>query len=164
VPVTPAAVPPAPRRPQPAILRRFSLSLPQLAAAAAVIAVVSGGVAWWAGRTFAPARPAAGLAVSPATGDATAADFDVRRYDAAVADLQRVLEQNRSRLDPETVKAVEANLAVIDAAIAQAKSALMTDPSNPYLSGHLAEQMRRKIRVLQRTADVVTADYSGGAS
>ena len=39
----------------------------------------------------------------------------------------------------------------------------VADPANPYLSGHLAEQMRRKIRVLQRTADAVTAEYGGSS-
>jgi hypothetical protein len=171
----PAVVAPQPLR-QPmtrarAIARRFSFSLPQLAAAALFVALLSGGTAWWAMRALMPAP--AGKPVSPATAapggtaaggvDASTADFEIRRYDEAVADLQHVLQENRGRLDPETVKTVETNLAAIDVAIAQARRALIADPANPYLTGHLADQMKRKIRVLQRTADAVTADY-GGAS
>ena len=149
------------------IVPRFSFSLPQLAAAALFVALLSGGAVWWTVRTalHSPAGAPGTLAVSPpAAGDASTADFEIQHYDQAVADLQRVLNDNHDRLDPETVKTVEANLAIIDAAIAQARKALIADPANPYLSGHLADQMKRKIRVLQRTADAVSADYSGGAS
>jgi len=156
-----------------AMARRFSFSLPQLAAAALIVALLSGGSVWWAVRALSPtaarvvspdAGSGSGSAGSAAGVDASTAEFDVHTYDQAVADLQLVLAHNRNRLDPETVRTVEANLAVIDTAILQARRALMADPSNPYLSGHLAEQMKRKIRVLQRTADAVTADYSGGSS
>ena len=150
--------------------RRFSFSFPQLAAAAMFVALLSGGTVWWmAGPAVPP--PATGskrASVTPnpsaVEGDASTADFEIHQYDQAVADLQRVLNENRARLDPETVKAVESNLAVIDAAILQARKALIADPANPYLTGHLADQMKRKIRVLQRTADAVTADFSGAAS
>jgi len=39
----------------------------------------------------------------------------------------------------------------------QARRALLADPGNPYLHGHLADQMRRKIWLLQRATEVVTA-------
>jgi hypothetical protein len=70
-------------------------------------------------------------------------------YDQAVADLQRALDSGRSRLDPNTVKIVEKNLQVIDAAIAQAQRALETDPSNTYLNSHLADARRRKLALLK---------------
>ena len=60
----------------------------------------------------------------------------------------RVLQQNRARLDPQTVRMVEANLEVIDAAIIQARRALAADPSNAYLNGHLAEQMTTLVHEL----------------
>ena len=158
-----------------AMALRFSFSFPQLAAAAMFVALLSGGTVWWMGRSLLQgASSSAGTvpgssASSGASGtsdasDASTADFEIRQYDRAVADLQRVLDENRSRLDPETVKAVESNLAVIDSAILQARKALMADPANPYLTGHLADQMKRKIRLLQRTSDAVTADFSGSNS
>ena len=160
-----------------AMARRFSFSFPQLAAAAMFVALLSGGTVWWMGRSMSRgSSPAAGMAArsgvadsgaasaGSGTSDASTADFEIRQYDQAVADLQRVLDENRARLDPETVKVVESNLAVIDSAILQARKALMADPANPYLTGHLADQMKRKIRLLQRTSDAVTADFSGSNS
>jgi len=172
---------------------RWSFTLPQLAAAALVIALISGGSVWWALRSGAPARTAAstpvaqstpvtsypapasgatGLSTSGATSasspvrpggtpDATTAEFKMRRYDQAVTELQQALAQNRNRLDPQTVKTVEDNLMVIDAAIDRARRALAADPSNAYLSGHLAEQMQLKILVLQRAADAVAVNEAG---
>lgn len=170
----PAVVPapiPLPAARARAEARRFSFSFPQLAAAAMFVALLSGGTVWWMGRSLVQgAPPAAGTAASGAaanvagSSDASTADFEIRQYDQAVADLQRVLDENRARLDPETVKVVESNLAVIDSAILQARKALVADPANPYLTGHLADQMKRKIRLLQRTSDAVTADFSGGNS
>lgn len=85
------------------------------------------------------------------------ASFDGTRYDAAVAELQQVLHDHRADLDTSTVRILEQNLAIIDRALDEARSALENDPSNPYLNGHLAEQMLRKVRLLQKAADVVTA-------
>ncbi len=150
-------------RQAPMRLPRFSFSLPQLAAAALAVSLLSGGAVWWTLRAPHSARGGAEEPAAAGDADASTADFEIRRYDQAVAELQQTLKANRSRLDPETVRTVEANLAVIDSAIEQARRALRADPANPYLSGHLAEQMKRKIRVLQRTADAVTAEY-GGAS
>ena len=80
-----------------------------------------------------------------------------QRYDAAVVDLQRVLEEDRGRLDTATVRVLEQNLALIDRAIAQARSAVAADSANVYLNSHLAETMRRKIDLLRQAASLVSA-------
>jgi hypothetical protein len=146
--------------------RVFALTIPQLAAAASVLVLLSGTGAWLlsqrAGRTTvsAPTAGAPSIATTPTpTGGAAFATFDAKQYDAAGADLQRALEQNRNRLEPGTIRTVERNLAIIDQAIEQARKALEADPSNPYLNGHIAEQMRRKIRVLRQATDAVTAAW-----
>lgn len=79
-----------------------------------------------------------------------AADFGIGRYDAAIAELEDVLDGRRSKLNPETVRIVEANLAVVDKAIADARSALAADPASRYLNTHLANTMRRKVDLLRR--------------
>jgi anti-sigma factor RsiW len=79
-----------------------------------------------------------------------AADFGIGRYDAAIAELEEVLDTRRSKLNPETVRIVEANLAVVDKAIADARSALAADPASRYLNTHLANTMRRKVDLLRR--------------
>jgi anti-sigma factor RsiW len=154
--------------------RRVSFTLPQLAAAAAIVAAVSGGLVW----KMRPATGAAGApmsaraddgAVQPSTDSdadaaqpfrAAASDAAGNRvvpvgmadaqYDAAVADLERALNLGRGRLDASTIAIVEHNLQIIDQAIDQAREALTADPANTYLSGHLVEARRRKLELLRR--------------
>jgi hypothetical protein len=78
-------------------------------------------------------------------------------YDRAVADLERVLAENRSRLDTATVRVLEESVRTIDRALARARTALAQDPSNSYLNAHLAETMRRKLDLLRRAAALATA-------
>jgi len=140
---------------------RYTLSVPQLATAALALVVATAGIAFlsarWAARRGAPPIVAE-RADTTATPDGTAlASFDEARYAAAVAELENTLKTHRDQLDPATVRALEDNLALIDEAVVDAKRALIADPSNPYLSGHLANQMHRKVRVLQRAAMIVAA-------
>jgi hypothetical protein len=79
------------------------------------------------------------------------------RYDAAVADLERVLAAGRSTLDTSTVRVLEQNLALIDQAIRDAERALAADPGNAYLNAHLARTMRQKIDLLRQAARLTAA-------
>jgi hypothetical protein len=145
--------------------RRWAFTLPQLAAAALVIAVASGGGVWLAARHQASAPavaagpPLAGPAPvgGPATTPALPAALGEARYDAAVADLERVLQAGRGTLDTSTVRIIEQNLALIDRAIADARRALAADPGNAYLNAHLAQTMRRKIDLLRQAATIVVS-------
>jgi anti-sigma factor RsiW len=144
--------------------RRITFTLPQLAAAAALVAAVSAGVVWQLVERSAPqpreqvASTAPAQAPDPSTDAADIIDRVVpvgmadAQYDAAVADLEGALKQGRGRLDAATIAIVEHNLQIIDQAIAQAREALVTDPANTYLSGHLVEARRRKLDLLRRAA------------
>ncbi len=146
---------PAPLTPTPKA-RRWSFSLPELAAACLAVALVSGGGVWFlAGRG--PAPQVQPVALSPVPTLAQPAAAAEQKYDAAVADLERVLEQGRGTLDTITVRVIERNLALIDRAIADARRALAADPSNTYLNAHLARTMRRKIDLLRQAATIVAA-------
>jgi anti-sigma factor RsiW len=136
--------------------RRFVLSVPQLAAAAVALMAVSAGTVWFASShvrggaaTAAPVAAVPGVTAVPPVALAT--------YDAAVRDLQRVLDQGRSRLDTATVRILEHNLQVIDTAIAQCHRALAADPASPYLNAHLAETMKQKLELLRQAARLATA-------
>lgn len=155
-----AAARPATVRP---IRHRRVFSLPQLAAAAVAAAVASGGLAgWWAmehtsaAMTPTPVATQSAPAPSPTDlpggGARPAALAAEPKYDAAVADLERVLAQGRGTLDPKTVMIVEQNLGRIDKAIADARRALAADPNNAYLNAHLARAMRWKIDLLRQAA------------
>jgi hypothetical protein len=134
------------RRPQ----RRFTFSVPQLAAAGIALAALSSAAGW----VLHPGSPPTPIATQPAIPVHTAA---AGSYDAAVADLERVLAEGRGRLDSATVRVLEQNLATIDRAISQAQRAVAADSANLYLNSHLAATMRRKLELLRQAAALVAA-------
>jgi hypothetical protein len=108
---------------------------------------VSAGVSWLALRPAAPAveGPPIRAVAEPADAlrpDVERASFADEPFDRAVADLERILDAERERLDPGTVRVIERNLMAIDAAIAEARDALDRDPANTYLNSHLADARR----------------------
>ena len=136
--------------------RRFSFSMPQLAAAGIALAALSGAAGW----VLSPGVPAGAPTV--ATPGSQPLVTQVRApttgsYDAAVADLEQVLAAGRGQLDTATVRVLEQNLATIDRAIAQAQRAVATDSANLYLNTHLAATMRRKLELLRQAAALVAA-------
>ena len=153
--------------------KRFAFTVPQLAAAAALLIAVSGGIAWQAAARIGASDAAASVAPSrarstddaPSGGGGTgAADFARvehvsmadAQYDAAVADLEKALKAGRGQLDASTIAVVEHNLQIIDQAINQAREALAGDPANSYLSSHLVEARRRKLDLLRRATALAT--------
>jgi hypothetical protein len=140
-----------------------SFTLPQLAMAATLLIAVSAGVSWLAlaprPAAVAPAEPAIRAVVEPAGAvqpDIQRASFADAQYDAAVADLERILREESQQLDPQTVMVIERNLRAIDAAIQEARAALDSDPANTYLNSHLADARRRKLELLRRAAGLST--------
>jgi hypothetical protein len=155
----------SPRR-VPLSSRRVTFSLPQLAAAAALLIALTGGLVW---SVVGSRRPDLQVRSDDSTSrrdDGTnGGDVQVRpdedlpivgisfadqQYDAAVSDLEGALNRGRGRLDANTIAIVEHNLQIIDQAIAQARQALDADPANSYLSSHLVEARRRKLDLLRR--------------
>jgi anti-sigma factor RsiW len=140
--------------------RRWVLTLPQLAAAAALMIVVGAGGAALALRATGTPEAAGPVAVMRPVGDATLIPVAVvggASFDQAVTSLGRVLAEHRDRLDPETVRVLEQSLQTIDRAIARAREALATDPNDAYLNAHLAETMRRKLNLMRRATALVAA-------
>ena len=142
----------------PRVGRRWSFSLPQLAAAAILLMTLSGSTVWLLRSTTLPpaTRPIATMATPAGTPVAiNASSRASQSYAAAIADLERVLAGEQGQLDTTTVRVIEQNLAAIDQAIAQAQRALLADPANLYLNTHLAETMRRKLDLLRHAATLV---------
>ena len=135
-----------------ALTARLSFTIPQVAAAGLTLMLLSGGLVWMA-RSGDPRAdvPAVQAQVKvedvPAVAPANFADKD---YDAAIAELERMLADRRSTLDAQTVRILEENLAAIDRAIDQCHRALSSDPSNVYLNTHLADARQRKLLLLRR--------------
>ena len=142
--------------------RRFSFTLPQLAAAGIALMVLSGGMVWLAKsgdpRADFPAISADRTLLPDVTSlpiAAPASRVDPH-YEGAVEDLEQTLARGRAQLDPETVRVLEQNLQSIDAAIEQCRQALDKDPANSYLNNHLAAARQRKLALLRR-ATALTA-------
>jgi anti-sigma factor RsiW len=138
--------------------RRWSFSLPQLAAAGIALMTLSGGTVWLlrSGTPQPTIMPVASIpSAQPTVLNAVARPTATQSYAAAVADLERVLASGRGQLDSSTVRVIEQNLQAIDRAIAQAQRALEADPANLYLNTHLAETMRRKLDLLRQAAALV---------
>lgn len=143
--------------------RRFAFTIPQLAAAGIALVTLAGGSTWLALRSSGPGTeivtPAPSApAMAPGGTLVRNASLEAERtYDAAVADLQTLLDAGRDRLDPQTVRVLEQNLAAIDSAVADAQRAIAADPANAYLNTHLARTMRRKIDLLRHAATLASA-------
>jgi hypothetical protein len=152
---------------QPAVValdrRRYvSVTWAQLALAASLLMAVTVSLTWLvarqpAGSTSAnaggggePVVRAVSEPLGSATGDIQKANFADAQYDAAVADLERILNDARDQLDPRTVFVIERNLQTIDKAIREAREALDRDPANTYLNSHLADARRRKLELLRQ--------------
>jgi len=124
-------------------------------AAVALIAASSLVTALVMRRGEAPATP-----VASATGGADAQLLALpgsmrnaeRAYLATVDELTAVLDESRERLAPETVRALERSLAIIDEAIAEAREALLHDPANQLVRDLLRKGYEQKVDLLRRTA------------
>ncbi|HEX5073600.1 MAG TPA: zf-HC2 domain-containing protein [Gemmatimonadaceae bacterium] len=80
--------------------------------------------------------------------NAPATDTYAREIDR----LRTIFARNRSQLDPRTAAIIEANLKVIDDAIAQSKAALAQDPASRFLNNQLNNALGKKLELLQTAA------------
>jgi anti-sigma factor RsiW len=136
--------------------RRFSFSMAQLAAAAAVIMTLTGGAVWLAVSRTGP-QMQTGTIMQSATGAARLVSTEpltTPEHAADVAALERALEENRAQLDAATIEVLERSLEAIDRAIQDASTALANDPGNPYLHRQLDNTMRKKVDILRRATGV----------
>lgn len=134
-----------------------------LAAAAVVLMAVSSGVTALFMRRGGES-PSPAIAAGGATGPRVAPDGVAPALPAAfaateaaylddVAELQATFAAQRSTLAPATIAVVERSLAAIDAAIAEARTALVADPANQALAELLSSTYRHKVELLRRAAE-----------
>jgi hypothetical protein len=136
--------------------RRISFTIPQLAAASVVLAVMSASVLWMA--TSRPtSNPTPAAAVQPESAGVTRFASDASAYDTALDELMTIVETARPFLAPETLLALDQSIAEIDAAIEDIGTALENDPSSDLLQSMLVNQQRSKLRVLSQVATLTQA-------
>lgn len=139
--------------------RSLTLSVPQLAAAAAMVAVVSAATVWAVVGNRGSGAPDSAFAETEArTGAAArAVALDSDRYVEVVDQLERILSEGRTVLAPETMDTIEESLRTVDAAITDVEQALEDDPNSGLLLRMLATHRRTKLSVLERAAAAVRA-------
>ena len=152
----PARVIRFPGSPEPRRRDGLFLTMPQLAAASVVLAVVSAAATWWAGVGLAGsgASMASAVADTPATLVSQVAAPSPEMAEE-LATLESVLGEARDRLDPNTVRILEKNLGVIQRAIDESVRALTVDPNNPFLRDHLDRAYREKADFLREVNAIV---------
>lgn len=135
--------------------RRVSFSMPQLAAAAVVVSVLSAGTVWMAlsggSNDAVPVSVAAPDGESPTQ----AVSLDAQKYDVPIAELEEILDRGRALLSRETLVTLETSLRTIDEAIAEVRTALERDPASELLTRMLVNHQRTKLRVLRQAATSV---------
>jgi anti-sigma factor RsiW len=73
-------------------------------------------------------------------------------YSREIDRLRTIFARNRAQLDPRTAAIIEANLKVIDDAIAQSKAALAQDPASRFLNNQLNSALDKKLELLRTAA------------
>jgi hypothetical protein len=136
--------------------RRITFTVPQLLAASIAVALAGGAVVRMATRdarnTPAAVATSAPRPVTTPTVTRVAATRPMPTYDETIAELRAAMAQPGRRLDSTTVRVLEKNLTIIDAALADAERALAADPGNSYLTMHRARARARKITLLRQAA------------
>jgi len=146
--------------------KQFTFTLSQLAMAASLLIAVASGLTFLATNgavltggqrqeVIQAYRDSPGTPDQP--GQIVPANFADAQFNAAVEDLERILREERTRLDPRTVLILERNLKAIDAAINEARMALDQDPANQFLNSHLADARRRKLDLLRHATELASA-------
>ena len=137
-------------------------------AAAAALALATA-----VGLRYAPSRPAdAPPAASPAaTASITAGEAaqsvetELRQaeahYEKAIKGLEVIASSQQSELDPRTAATLQKNLAVIDQAISESRSAVRSQPASEPAQQSLIEGFKTKIALLQDTVALINEMRKG---
>lgn len=94
-------------------------------------------------------RPATSLASRQSAPQLSAAEHALS---SEISELQDLLQSRRGELEPETVRVVEENLAIIDAAVSQARAAVARDPASGFLNERLESVLQKKVQLLRTVA------------
>lgn len=87
-----------------------------------------------------------------------ALDRTVETMDREITDLQRLLDERRTSLDPRTTAVLAANLTIIDNAIAESRRALAADPASRFLAAQYARAYTSKLTLLRDAATLPSGD------
>jgi ABC-type uncharacterized transport system YnjBCD ATPase subunit len=103
-----------------------------------------------------PVAPADNAAAAHAVQDvAEELDQALTHYERAVAGLETLVREDNDSMGPVASGALRANLAAIDRAIAESRTALLDQPQSASARAALADALRQKVDVLRTTVALV---------
>ena len=144
--------------------RRWRFTWMAVAAAAVVVLAVLVSRPWrFASR---PAAPTDAAQAGATSGDpAQAVEAELRQasehYEKAIKGLEQIANAGQSTLDPRTAATLQKNLAIIDQAITESRSALRTQPNSEPAQQSLIENFKTKIGLLQDTVALINEMRKG---
>lgn len=129
----------------------------RLAIAASLLVSVSSALTWQLATSGDSRAPVAALPAEAGESTESAlhlASFSasVSQMDREIATLQAILTERRAELEPQTVSVLEANLRVIDQAIAESRAALDADPASQFLATQFTRAYTSKLTLLRDAA------------
>lgn len=129
----------------------------RLAIAATLLVTVTSAVTWRLATADARGGAVAALPVGEAEGAESALHLaaftaSVTQMDREIAALQAIVSERRSELEPQTVQVLEANLRLIDQAIAESRAALEADPASQFLATQFTRAYTSKLTLLRDAA------------
>lgn len=128
--------------------------------AAGVVLIVASGTLVWLGMQGGGRGPEPAVVEIPAEAGAVgfaAAEGAFGEYELALSDLRRILEASSHALEPETVQVLEESLAAVELALAEARDALLADPSGEMIGRLLGGTLRRRLGVLRQAVVAAVA-------
>ena len=111
---------------------------------------------------------------APTAGNATTADavqrFNddlsavVKHYESAIVQLEQVVNSENSPIDSQKAEILKRNLPVLDQAIAEAQSAVQSEPQNSPARESLFRALRKKVSLLQDTIALMNEMRKGNSA
>jgi hypothetical protein len=151
------------------VARGMSPTWEPIAALAVVLIIVAGisRVVWQ--QFSAPSEAPRPVAVAPApTSDPelvqsveTELKLAEEHYQKAIAGLEQITRTESAALDPQVSAVLQKNLAVIDEAIGESRTALQTQPTSEVAQESLFAALRNKVSLLQDTVMLINEMRKG---
>jgi anti-sigma-K factor RskA len=112
-----------------------------------------------------PAAPPSDASAQTGADAAQAVEMELRQasdhYEKAIKGLEQIANTEQGTLDPRTASTLQKNLAVIDQAISESRTALHTQPNSEPAQQSLIDNFKSKISLLQDTVALINEMRKG---
>jgi hypothetical protein len=154
-----------PREPRQSTPARMRPALVQWIGLAAALVVITLG-AYLFMRLGRPEEIPAGNAPRPASVEAFTEELRlaIEHSERAGTELEALIKSGEGSIDPDMAENLQRNLAVLNQAIAESRTALTNEPSSLSARASLFEALSRKIAVLQSTVVLMNEMRQGNAA